>query len=60
MLLAEGRRARRRAGADAAAATAARSSTTTEGRQLEDEITSAELVKKLHALEDRPWNEWGG
>ena len=26
---------------------------------LEDEITSAELVKKLHALEDRPWKEWG-
>ena len=26
---------------------------------LEDEITSAELVKKLHALEERPWIEWG-
>ena len=25
----------------------------------EDEITSAELVKNLHALEDRPWMEWG-
>ena len=38
--------------------TAARSSTRRR-RQLEDEITSADLVKKLHALEDRPWNEWG-
>ena len=32
------------------------SSRTTE---LEDEITSADLVKQLHALEDRPWTEWG-
>ena len=23
------------------------------------EITSADLVKQLHALEDRPWMEWG-
>ena len=27
--------------------------------KLEDEITRAELVLKLHALEDRPWLEWG-
>ena len=27
--------------------------------KFEDEITSASLMAKLHALEDRPWNEWG-